>query len=74
MFFCFVLSQYVTPFLTILVTVKCKLLPTLFPRGVTSAKHEEYASRYFFGRRGGGVGLGGADMHVMDGLLVGFRT
>ena len=69
MFFCFVLSQYVTPFLTILVTVKCKLLPTLFPRGVTSAKHEEYASRYFFWRRGGG-----ADMHVMDGLLVGFRT
>lgn len=56
-----------------LVTVKCKLLPTLFPRGVTSAKHEEYASRYFLWRRGGG-GLGGADMHVMDGLLVGFRT
>lgn len=49
-----------------LVTVKCKLLPNLFPRGVTSAKHEEYAYVFFFG--------GVADMHVMDGLLVGFRT
>ena len=57
-----------------LVTVKCKLLPNLFPRGVTSAKHEEYAYVFFFG--GVGVGGGGwvADMHVMDGLLVGFRT
>ena len=56
-----------------LVTVKCKLLPNLFPRGVTSAKHEEYASRYFFWKGGGG-GVGRADMHVMEGLLVGFRT
>ena len=55
-----------------LVTVKCKLLRNLFPRGVTSAKHEQYAFRYFF--IGGGGGLGGADIHVMDGLLVGFRT
>ena len=57
-----------------LVTVKCKLLPNLFPRGVTSAKHEEYASRYFFWKGGGGGGVGRADMHVMEGLLVGFRT
>ena len=73
MFFCFVLSQYVTQFLTMLVTINVNYYLTFF-LGVSPLQNTRNTLTFFFLEGWGWGGGGVADMHVMDGLLVGFRT
>ena len=71
MFFCFVLSQYVTQFLAMLVTINVNYYLTFF-LGVSPLQNTRNTLPDIFFWRSGG--LVAADMQVMDGLLVGFRT